>query len=129
MRPHSRCVGAQPQGGHPAAREGNTRYMSYVAWAAFVDATGLASVLGRVTMGEDELCLHLTAPRVARITALLDAYRAAHPEAVPRFWYADVGNTGSPSAEADAHLARLVWLEWWARWAYAHCRRPAIGAV
>ncbi len=53
---------------------------------------------------------HLSAVSVAS-----DHWRATHPAAVPGW-----------GAGQDPILARLVWLEWWIRWALQNCESPAL---
>lgn len=57
------------------------------------------------------------------VSVALDKYKTKHPEARPRF--SDWGGNGG-ATEADANLARLIWLDYWMRWAVKNCERPIV---
>ncbi len=121
----------------------NSRSPSYTAWSDFCRETGLYNLFfGGGWSREDRgylPCenLHRESPLMAEhpgfrainkidadiVSASLAAYRAAHPNATPGFdtW---AGTPGFPMENAT--LARLIWLEFWMRWAVENCTHPII---
>jgi hypothetical protein len=97
-------------------RNRNTRDMTYAAWEAFDRATGLSSVFG---LDVTRKALHPLAPK--DLESIRDArlcWQDQHPDATPML--------GNECAPYDAHLARLLWFEWWMDWALKNCEKPAI---
>jgi len=125
----------------PAAGLGkaNEAWPSYSSWPDFCRAVVLYDVFFNEDYGlmhNHPDCAKLTEAHVIRFEAALKAFRAEHPEAVPRYvnYIHDEGfaeyrrrlaedTTVSPH---DATLARLEWLCWWSRWAITNCARPAL---
>ena len=117
----------------PDSGRSNCRSPSYGVWHGFARAAGLGHLFDTETREtvEGHICpsypcvAPLTPEHVRIISEALAAFRAAHPDAQPRCStslfppHDDVG-------PHDAHLMRLVWLEWWVRWAVEHCTHPAI---
>lgn len=98
----------------------NRRQPSYGVWDRFCRATGVYALFfdpRKGLMREHPGTASLTKGHAKEIAAALARYRANHPDAQPTFESAD---------EHDHHLARLIWLDWWVRWALANCRQPAI---
>jgi hypothetical protein len=116
--------------------KGSSRHPSYTAWAEWCDAVGLRELFFGPSkdarycglMGEHPGCSMLTKRHHAVIAAALDKYRTEHPTAVPGFARYVHKPSGSVLVDEhyDANLARLIWLEWWVRWALANCKVPAI---
>ncbi len=103
----------------------NSRSPSYTAWADFCRTVGLYEFFytpdGHLFAGHPG-CLGITQEDAALVTAALHRYQA-HAVLPPGFeGWGDY--TGPP--RYDAHLARLLWLEWWMRWAVENCETPAI---
>jgi hypothetical protein len=52
-------------------------------------------------------------------------WKEEHPDAQPGFekfsWEDDAVEVGY-----DPILARLIWLDWWVKWALSHCEHPAL---
>lgn len=124
---------------------GSTRSPSYSAWAAFCRNVGLHRLFyGREAhephepgrnaglMSEHPGAVLLTKAHHAEIAAALDRYRTTHPGARPGWPVpAEGGNDfdGPYTPETinlDGDLARLIWLEWWVRWALDSCAIPAL---
>lgn len=57
------------------------------------------------------------------VSAALFAYHAKHTNATPGFndW-----NGNGDATNEDANMARLIWLEYWMRWAVENCERPIV---
>lgn len=104
----------------------NSRSPSYTVWAEFARATGLYEFFfddrGHLHAGHPG-CVGITQEDADLVTAALNRYKskAVHP---PGFsdWY---GKTPDDKP-VDAHLARLIWLEFWMQWAVKNCKTPAI---
>lgn len=95
----------------------NVRCPSSTAWGNFIRAVGLEADL-RDGMRPITEAMH------QRVFDALVAFRAAHPEAVPRFL--EVEQPHAPADFVNANLARLEWVVWWVGWARANCEHPAI---
>jgi hypothetical protein len=121
----------------------SSRSPGYSVWSDFCEATGLYELffgpaderyLG--LLYQHPGCARLVPAHHATIAAALERWRAAHPGAVPGFpTYAKGadgkmvwGDAGPVLVDThyDATLARLIWLEWWVRWALANCALPAL---
>lgn len=97
----------------------NALSATYGAWGDFCAETGLRDLFfdeERGLMREHPGCFKLKAEHLERVQAVLIAWRAEHSGAVPRF----------ETSSTEAHFARLVWLEWWMRYALETCSIPAI---
>ena len=117
----------------------NYRAPSYTGWTDFTKATGLHDLFygpedgrGPGLMSAHPGCARLTRAHHARIAAALDRYRSEHPDARPG-WREQVegghwhNGPWKPETEGlDGNLARLIWLEWWVRWALDNCAMPVI---
>ena len=104
---------------------GNSRHPSYTVWSDFCRAVGLYEFFydayGHLRAGHPG-CIRLTKADADLISAALARYRqkAALPPGFEEVWRYD-----SP-ARYDYLLARLIWLDWWVRWAVENCETPAI---
>lgn len=115
----------------PWSIHGNRRSPSYTVWSDFATAVGLDDLFnGRhpPLIPSYPGVAPLTRAIADRFDAALVSYRARYPQAVPRFSASLLGD-GNEIGEQDAHLARLIWLAWWTRWAVENCEHPAIEAT
>jgi hypothetical protein len=103
---------------------GNARSPSYGVWSEFCREVGLYDFFydsrGNLHAGHPG-CIGLTKEDADAISAALTRYRAK-AKLPPGFegW----GYKGPD--RYDAWLARLIWLDWWTRWAVENCETPAI---
>jgi len=125
---------------------GNSRSPGYIAWSEFCKEAGVTELFygggwqypGYAPCSDGfhrETCLlheHPGAQVIGKddadyLTRKLAEYRQKHPNAVPGFWdwgkhteWKEVDNGTDPT------LARLMWLEFWFRWAVENCKRPIV---
>lgn len=106
--------------------QSNGRSPSYTAWADFCRATGLYDIFYskevESLLERHPGCVILTKEHAATITTALVAYRLRVKDKRPGF----VKWNESEDPTVDAHLARLIWLEYWVRWAVENCETPAL---
>jgi hypothetical protein len=102
----------------------NSRSPSYTVWSDFARETGLYQFfyddrghLNAVHPG----CIGLTKEDADLISAALARYQvsALLPPGFEGWDY-------NGPARYDYHLARLIWLDWWVRWAVENCETPAM---
>lgn len=102
----------------------NVRSPSYSVWSNFCHATGLYEFFftpdGHLHAGHPGCC-GITKEDVKTVTTALNRYQ--HAAVLPP-GFEKIEYNGPPNY--DYHLARLMWLEWWMRWAVEHCETPAI---
>jgi hypothetical protein len=105
----------------------NSRSPSYTDWADFCRATGLYELFfgkegDEGLMAHHPDCKGITQYDVDIVTASLKKYqaKATLPAGFEKHDY-----TGNEQ-NYDYHLARLIWLEFWMRWAIANCETPAL---
>lgn len=127
----------------PLSEHRNSRSPSYTGWSNFLQAAGLSELFMNNDNGlmcEHPGCCKLFESHYTRIHGALEAWRQRHSDAVPRFSSVEWGGfimrrdghgavAVEPSDEAteeDSILARLIWLDWWVRWALDNCTLPAI---
>lgn len=102
----------------------NERSPSYSGWSDFCDAVGLGDLFFDDHNGlfaNHPGCKILTQEHLDTVQAALIKYQAS-TDKKPGFY----GWNGVDTGEYDAHLARIIWLEWWMRWSLANCETPAI---
>lgn len=103
----------------------NSRSPSYTVWSDFARATGLYQFFyderGHLHAGHPG-CRGLTPEDAGIVSAALAKYQAQ--ATLPPGFESDWLYKGP--ANFDYHLARLIWLDWWVRWAVANCETPAI---
>lgn len=105
---------------------GNSRSPSYSTWSAFCKDTGLYDTFYDSTnnlIGGHPGAVGIT-PEMAKTVADALEKRLATATAKPGF--SDWHQAESKPAEFDAHLARLIWLDWWIRWAIERFETPVI---
>ncbi|MGX9694436.1 hypothetical protein ACTJNK_29135 [Achromobacter anxifer] len=103
----------------------NSRHPSYSAWSDFCKSVGLYDFFydscGHLRAGHPG-CIGIEKADVDLVAAALERYRSKStlPPGFEQGWaYEGPQNY-------DYHLARLIWLEWWMRWAVSNCETPAI---
>jgi hypothetical protein len=104
--------------------KGNSRSPSYSGWHEFCQTAGIYDVFyderGRLHAGHPG-CVLLTEADYERVKGALAAWRTKATKP-PGF----VGWNGEDEGKYDHTLARLIWLEFWMRWALDNCETPAI---
>lgn len=103
----------------------NTRSPSYSGWHVFAEEVGLHDLFFKDydgLMSSHPGCKMFTQQHLDEVQAALIKYQAKTdlPAGFDE-WGAD-----SENPKHDGYLARLIWLEWWMRWALANCETPAI---
>lgn len=107
-----------PNGGgfsYDISGKSNHRAPSYTGFADFCRDTGLRVTAFTEARGSDGDCFVLTQADLASVTEARKRWETRHPGAVP----------GWRDGE-DYNLAKLIWYEWWFRWALENCERPAV---
>jgi hypothetical protein len=112
---------------------GNHRSPSYSAWAEFARNTGLETLFFDKDAGliaKHPGCVPLTEAHHTEVLAALNRWRAT-AEKPPGFSGIGALNEKTRQWETpdqgryDHTLARLLWVEWWMRWALQNCETPA----
>lgn len=106
-----------PAFGEPTDRT-NSRWPSYSAWVGAMRDAGLEDVFfdrGNLIGGHPGVRL-VTQELVNVVSAALAEWKADHPESVAAF----------EGENADNVLCRLIWLDYWLKWALANCETPVI---
>ena len=113
---------------------GNHRSPGYSGWRDFARATGLEPFFydeGEGLLARHPGCVPLTEAHHSEVLAALQRWQSK-ADKPPGFAGMDTFNKETqqwePSADAgryDHTLARLMWLEWWMRWALDNCETPA----
>lgn len=115
----------------------NQRWPSYVGWGDFAKAAGLLEFFFHEEDGliaQHPGAVYLLPRHAKMLTETLASYRDKNPKALPGFTM-EPGPFTTPEEIAsqelppegfyfDEVLARLVWCEWWVRWALVHCTVP-----
>jgi hypothetical protein len=105
-------------GDHVTAKR-NIRMPSYTGWSEFCDKVGLTELFFARPEGlffQHPGCVMITQDHYQQVYDALKEYRK-HAKRPPG--YDDFGNL-------DYNLARLMWLEYWMKWALENCETPAI---
>lgn len=131
----------------PFTGKGNWRSPSYSVWSEFCKDAGVYELfygqgwsgdIGRYESCSDGfhrekplLQQHLGAAAIGVkdadfVSGKLRDYRAAHPFALEGFWEIDPKTGAETDTGLDPVLARLVWLEFWTRWAVENCDKPTV---
>ena len=110
-------------------QQSNIRSPSYSAWKQFCENTSLYEFFyderGHLEMGHPG-CVGITQPDVDIVSTALKHYKRYKKTGLPP-GFEDFGacyENQPPNYDCD--LARLIWLEWWMRWAFENCETPAI---
>lgn len=129
------CDGAPRFPNDPLTENSNRRSPSYTGWADTVDAAGIyplffgqsREALGRASYPslfyDHPGCVMLTEEHHATIRQALDRWHAKATK--PPGFYGWLWKEGDPEPY-DPVLARLIWLEFWVRWALDNAETPAI---
>jgi len=110
--------------------DGNDRHPGYNGWATFCEDSGLEKLFFDEETGlmrQHPGVFHITKNDLAVVQEKLELWKSSHPNAVPGFGgmnWSD-GTVKEPN-KYDPVLARLIWLEWWMRYALKNCKTPAI---
>jgi hypothetical protein len=104
----------------------NERWPSYTAWRDFCKEVGLVDLFYNKNSGliaQHPGACELTQVHLDEIARALEHRRASNGDKEPGF------EDETPEGELidtgkDAQLARLVWLEYWVRWALRNCEHP-----
>lgn len=99
----------------------NYRAPGTLPWINTISLAGLDDLFFQTDHGlmrDERRISHLTEAHYQEIHAALEHWQKCHPHATPRF--------GLEVADEDAVLARLIWLDWWVRWALNNCVHPAL---
>lgn len=124
----------------------NNRHPSYSGWSGFVKRVGLEAFFQDTETGrmrEHSGIFPLCEDHYAIIKAALEKHRASLPDDIQPGFIDDspiLKEDGTferwatkeeyeerrLASKTDADLARLLWLEWWVRWALDNCQYPAI---
>jgi len=105
----------------------NERSPSYSVWSDFLKEVGLYDLLMSecgFPIGGHPGCSGLTREMADRIS---EARRKFEEKAVLPPGFEPFDHTGP--AKCDYTLARLIWLDWWVRWAVDNCKTPAISNI
>jgi hypothetical protein len=113
----------------------NYRNPAYDVFDAWIKAVGLSDLfkdpddgLMRAHRG----CFRIRLKHARQISKALEACRAAHPNGLPGWCGCkdcDVFRRNPLKAHdtrMDPELARLIWFDWWFRWALKNCKKPVI---
>ncbi len=98
----------------------NCRRPGYGVWMDFAHDTGLSDLFyapGGI-MEQSHTMTVLNAGHLAIVQESLALWRATFPN--------EIIGWGENATERGMDFARLIWLEWWMRWAIEHCSVPAI---
>ena len=112
--------------------QSNCRCPSYSGWAGFCQETGLHELFLEPwsgLMSEHPGIVPITEEHHTKISKALDKFNNEHPTTTPGFGHEPHNPHSKPWDGIDPHsgcLARLIWLEWWFRWALDNCKHPAI---
>lgn len=105
--------------GDHATGNKNIRLPSYTGWSEFCDKMGLYDLFFDKFEGlfrQHPGCVMITQEHYQTVAAALHEYKK-HAKRPPG--YDEFGNY-------DYDLARLMWLEYWMKWALDNCETPAI---
>ena len=100
----------------------NGRHPSYSGWNDFLQKTDLGDLFYKDLMEQHPGCVQIKPEHYERVHSALEDYQkiATKP---PGFgdWMNNVDGS-----HYDPYLARLIWLDFWMKWALDNCETPAI---
>jgi hypothetical protein len=100
--------------GDEATGRSNQRSPSYTAWFSWTSAVGLTDLFSDLLNDHPGIAL-LTTEHASQIALALKDWRRIHGADRPGF-----------GGALDGCLARLIWLDFWVRWAIGNSSVPAI---
>jgi hypothetical protein len=103
----------------------NGRHPSYSAWSDFCRTTGLYDLFYKEWEGlihKHPGCVMITEDDYAEVHNALEKYKKTATKP-PGF---DDWRDSADKIAYDPYLARLMWLDFWMRWALDNCETPAI---
>jgi len=110
---------------HPPEFEGdemtgrtNGRHPGYSQWGDFCKTVGLTNLFyqeEKGLMSQHPGTVLLTDSHHKKIKHALTKWRKSNPDTNPGW-----------GKGQDQMLARLIWLEWWVKWALDNCKMPAM---
>lgn len=109
--------------GDVPTRNTNNRDMAYSAMSEWVDAVGLRGLFFDREHGllrKDRCCYRLMREHHEEVLAAVAKHVAKVGQKTPG-WPPD-----GEDERYDPDLARLLWFEWWMRWALTDCETPAV---
>lgn len=135
-------VGVEPEV-HPDAPEfpgdkmtgkGNSRHPGYSNWTDFTRQTGLYDLFFSHETGlmrQHPGAQVLLPAQVQAVELERKAWEDSHPDSKPGWCMCEKCNNfhrekDKEHRELDGTLARLLWLEWWMKWALDNCDMPTI---
>lgn len=122
--------------GDGMTKNGNSRHPGYSQWSEFCRRVGLYDLFfdnERGLIREHPGCFVLTKGHADEIHDALEKWQKDHPKLEPGWCECTskecasmMGNKDAKHVERDPALARLIWLDWWVRWALKNCEVPAM---
>ena len=105
----------------------NCRSLSYIAWGNFLTEVGLSDLFfdGQYVRGGHPGVTPIGPAEQQKVTDALKDYIHKHQSSIPGFPEWKFFANSEPNG-TDPTLARLMWLEYWVRWAVENCERPVI---
>lgn len=112
----------------------NQRWPSYSAWHNFLNSVGLADIFydeNGHALGGHPGAVPINATIVEQVRQALDYRRLSNGGREPGFSVKLIQVDGKfqevdDGTNKDYDLARLIWLDYWCRWAVENCGRPVI---
>ena len=127
---HAEHPDAPDLGKGDVSGKGNFRYPSYGGFQEFLDKNGLSDVFLDETdnmQGGHPGIAVLTQKKYDRVKKALEKYKKANPHAIlPTPENTAHEEDFKEHKDSDYNLGRLVWFEFWMKWALENCKYPAI---
>ena len=124
-------IGDAPAFGEPTDYT-NSKWPSYSGWADFAESTGLKDFFYQEEYGVlsshpgsvpiDDKDLKMVQGKLQKYKMQL---KGQGKKAIPALWSGDIMEETPPNG-GDQNLGRLIWLEYWMRWAIENCENPVI---
>lgn len=118
-----------------AIKHTNSRFPGYSVWYDFCAVAGLQTLFYQDDQfrGGHPGYFELTQDHLNQAQTALTNYQLANNGKPPGFspfmpsgMPSGFGKANNTLLEYDATLARLIWVEWWIRWALLNCSRPIV---
>jgi hypothetical protein len=108
----------------------NVRFPSYRTWSAMCEDVGLTKLFyseeSGLFRGKYPGVNALEPAHLEEIQQALARRRASNGRKPPGFFPTDPKTHALVNNGTDPDLARLIWLEYWVRWALKNCERPSV---